>query len=171
MTGDGCWGPTLAWCYEPDRPNLKTRVPPPVYALATAAVMWILDRWLPVLDQVDRPWAYVGLVLIATAVLSDLVQVVRFRRHRTTINPLAPGKATSLVTDGLYRYTRNPMYAGMAVSLVGWAIYLGSLTPWAMVPVFVAVLTHVQIKPEEQALAAKFGPEFDAYCSQVRRWF
>jgi protein-S-isoprenylcysteine O-methyltransferase Ste14 len=31
-------------------------------------------------------------------------------------------------------------------------------------------MTRYQIKPEERALSAKFGPEFAQYMAQVRRW-
>ena len=33
------------------------------------------------------------------------------------------------------------------------------------------VITVVQIKPEERALAALFGDDFAAYSARVNRWF
>ena len=71
---------------------------------------------------------------------------------------------------GLYRFTRNPMYLGMLTWLAGWGIYLGSLSPLIMLPVFIWVLTVQQIIPEETVLAEKFGDDYLAYKQKVRRW-
>ncbi|MEE9302341.1 MAG: isoprenylcysteine carboxylmethyltransferase family protein, partial [Thiotrichaceae bacterium] len=78
--------------------------------------------------------------------------------------------ASHLVTSGMYRYTRNPMYVGLAILLTGWAIYLGSASPFLLIPLFVFVLTIQQIKPEEVILEEKFGQEYINYKNSVRRW-
>ncbi|HNP34989.1 MAG TPA: isoprenylcysteine carboxylmethyltransferase family protein [Woeseiaceae bacterium] len=93
-----------------------------------------------------------------------------FRQHHTTLNPMKPETASSIVTAGIYRVTRNPMYLGLALALVGWAMYLANLAALLIVPAFVAYMTQFQIKPEERALLAKFGPDFATYMAAVRRW-
>jgi len=35
---------------------------------------------------------------------------------------------------------------------------------------FMVFLSRFQIVPEERALRARFGAEFEGYCSRVRRW-
>ncbi len=62
------------------------------------------------------------------------------------------------------------MYLGLALALVGWAMYLANLAALLIVPAFVAYMTQFQIKPEERALLAKFGPDFATYMAAVRRW-
>jgi protein-S-isoprenylcysteine O-methyltransferase Ste14 len=62
------------------------------------------------------------------------------------------------------------MYLGLTLALAGWAVYLSNAGAAFLVPVFVAYMTRYQIKPEERALLAKFGPEFAEYMSRVRRW-
>ena len=44
--------------------------------------------------------------------------------------------------------------------------------PWALLvlPAFVVYMNRFQIGPEERALEAIFGAEFDAYRNRVRRW-
>lgn len=96
--------------------------------------------------------------------------VLSFRRAKTTVNPLKPETASSLVSSGIYRFSRNPMYVGFALFPVAWAIYLAS--PWSMVGVlgFVSYMNRFQIAPEERAMEALFGETFTRYKSKVRRW-
>lgn len=149
---------------------LKTRIPPPVYAVLTALAMWALDSYVPILQLLAAPWHRFGLGLIALALLADLWSLWLFLRARTTPNPMKPQNSSHLVTSGLYRYTRNPMYLGMLIMLVGWAIYLGSLSPWLMLPLFVWVINTQQILPEEAFLAQKFGASYQVYRQSVPRW-
>ncbi|HPE60468.1 MAG TPA: isoprenylcysteine carboxylmethyltransferase family protein [Thiolinea sp.] len=149
---------------------MKTLIPPPVYALTAAALMWGLDRWLPLLHWLAEPWNRVGLVLIGLAAVADLWSLGLFFRARTTPNPMRPHKARELVTTGLYRYSRNPMYLGMLVMLGGWWLYLGSLTPGLVLPLFVCIINQVQILPEEAVLAERFGAAYRNYRQRVRRW-
>ncbi|MFT5889590.1 MAG: protein-S-isoprenylcysteine O-methyltransferase Ste14 [Zhongshania sp.] len=53
--------------------------------------------------------------------------VLSFRRAGTTVNPLKPEFATSLVIVGIYGYSRNPMYLGFLCGLLAWVLVLGSL--------------------------------------------
>ena len=149
---------------------LKTTIPPPIYALSCAAIMWGLDRILPVADWLAAPYNRIGLLVIAVGLLIDVWSLGQFFHAKTTPNPLQPEKVNKLVVQGMYRFTRNPMYLGMLIWLIGWGIYLGSLSPLIMLPVFVWVLTVQQIVPEEQVLTEKFGADYLAYKQRVRRW-
>jgi protein-S-isoprenylcysteine O-methyltransferase Ste14 len=149
---------------------LELRVPPVVVVLAAGALMWALDWALP-WPGTELP----GRVLLASlaalaGIAVAIAGIVEFRRARTTVNPMQPEKASSLVDGGIYRVTRNPMYLGMALVLLGWAIWLGSLVALLVLPLFTAYLTRFQIIPEERALAATFGDAFAAYRQRVRRW-
>jgi hypothetical protein len=35
---------------------LKTRIPPPLYGIGTATLMWWVDRVLPIMRVIDAPW-------------------------------------------------------------------------------------------------------------------
>lgn len=109
-----------------------------------------------------------GLAL-AGAVICGLA-VAHFRRARTTVNPLTPEQTSALVVSGVYRYSRNPMYLGFALILLGWAVFRAAWPGLVVVAAFVGYLNRFQIRPEEQALAARFGASFEAYRHSVPRW-
>ena len=93
-----------------------------------------------------------------------------FKRAGTTIDPVRPDAASTLVTGGIYRHTRKPVYVGFTLTLLGFAVLLGS--PWALVgpAAFVLFTARFQIAPEERALLTKFGRDFAKYKKSTRRW-
>ena len=150
--------------------RLENRVPPPIIGACIAALMYGAARLFPGLDF-EMPWRLpvCALLFIAGAGL-DTAGLVHFLRARTTVNPLDPAAATSLITSGLYRFTRNPMYLGFALLLLAWGIFLENLAALLGVAAFVLYMNRFQIAPEERALEARFGAEYSRYCARVRRW-
>ncbi len=153
---------------------LEHRIPPPLIDAACALLMWALARALPQ-AQLWPPGGSAGVVgaALALAALGGAVALagtLEFRRAHTTVNPLAPRRASTLVTRGIYRVTRNPMYLGMLGVLAGWAVWLGNIAAWLGLPLSMALLTVLQIRPEERILAERFGAEFERYAARVRRW-
>ncbi|MDT8990375.1 isoprenylcysteine carboxylmethyltransferase family protein [Curvibacter sp. APW13] len=148
---------------------LEHRLPPPVVGLLCGWGMWLAApgwSW----DSVGMLRGSAAVALLLAGLALDALGLLAFRRARTTFNPLQPQRTSSLVVSGVYRVTRNPMYLGMALQLSGWALVLGSLPAWGGPLLFVGFITRFQIVPEERVMAAKFGPAFTAYCTQVRRW-
>jgi len=96
--------------------------------------------------------------------------MLAFRRAKTTINPVQIDAASSVVSNGVFRYTRNPMYVGLTAALTSWAVWLA--VPWTLLgPVVFALFIHrFQILPEERVMSARFGREYDEYRLRVRRW-
>jgi protein-S-isoprenylcysteine O-methyltransferase Ste14 len=74
------------------------------------------------------------------------------------------------VCSGAYRFTRNPMYLGLLLVLFGWAAALSSALTLAGPVIFAEYISRFQIKPEERALAALFGSQYEQYKRRVRRW-
>lgn len=149
---------------------LETRIPPPVVALAVAFLMWNGSVWLGV-ESAAPAWRYAAVgLLVSLGLLCDLSGLWAFHRARTTVNPMKPAAASSLVTAGIYRWTRNPMYVGLALLLTAAAVYLWS--PWALLgpAAFVAYISRFQIGPEERVMHERFGEAYAAYCLRVRRW-
>lgn len=149
---------------------LERRIPPPLVVAACAAIMWYLARKAPLLDMpVMLHWlTIIGLAVTGLVVM--LVAVASFRSVQTTVNPHKPDAASALVIDGIYRYTRNPMYLGMLFLLLAWAAYLLSLAALMGVLLYWLYIDRYQIRPEEQALSARFGDDFNEYMLRVRRW-
>ena len=145
-------------------------MPPAAVLAAFGAVMWLVAIVLPVLDLDFPARMEVMAGAIAAALIVGLAAVAGFRRAHTTVNPMTPQAASALVTGGIYRFTRNPMYLAMLILLAGWCYVVANGAALAMLPLFVAYLNRFQIQPEERALAARFGAEFERYRARVRRW-
>lgn len=135
-----------------------------------AFAMWATG-WLLPQAAFDVP-ARVSLaaVLAGLGAWVALAAVATFRRAGTTVNPLTPGAASVVVRRGVYRVSRNPMYLGLALGLAGWAVWLANPLALAWLGAFVAWITRLQIVPEEHALRARFGADYEQYCREVRRW-
>jgi protein-S-isoprenylcysteine O-methyltransferase Ste14 len=149
-------------------PELK--IPPVAVVLLLGTAMWAAARFAPAL-RFDLPAARIvaaGLAAVGTIVAA--LGVASFRRARTTVNPLRPDAAASLVITGIYRRTRNPMYLGMLLVLLGWGLSLHSIPALVISAAFVPLMNRLQIIPEERALAARFGHAFTDYQAKVRRW-
>jgi protein-S-isoprenylcysteine O-methyltransferase Ste14 len=149
---------------------LENRIPPPILCAVLAIAMGAA-AWAAPPTHVPATARFVlagGCALIGLACGAPAFRA--FGRARTTINPVDIDAASTLVTDGIYRYTRNPMYLGLLALLAAWAVYLG--VGWALLGpmIFVAFITRFQIMPEERVLQGKFGAAYADYRARVRRW-
>lgn len=149
---------------------LEHRIPPPIVALLCGTGMAFIAGGLPDLDAIARGQLVAAIAIALAGLAICLAGVVSFRRAKTTVNPLKPETASSLVDTGIYRVTRNPMYLGFAMCLLGWMVYLDSVWAVAGIALFVLYIDRLQIVPEERALKALFGEAFVGYCGRVRRW-
>jgi protein-S-isoprenylcysteine O-methyltransferase Ste14 len=149
---------------------MKPRIPPPLIWLLAAVLMWVLHHWLPLGQLLMRPWDRLALLPLALGIGIIFAASARFRRAQTTVNPLRPELASSLITHGIYAMTRNPMYLGLTLLLAAWALWLGTLSPWIPAMLFPIVITVFQITPEERALEALFGETYRDYRKRVARW-
>jgi protein-S-isoprenylcysteine O-methyltransferase Ste14 len=141
---------------------------PPVWFLLSIIVMIGLHFWLPVKQLFSPPITYLGSIAIAVGIVTALFCTYLFRQKNTTIKPFQ--ESSYLVREGLFNFSRNPIYLGMIITLIGVWIYLGSLTPVLIIPVFTWLIQEMFIKEEERMLEEKFGEEYQAYKAEVRRW-
>jgi protein-S-isoprenylcysteine O-methyltransferase Ste14 len=141
---------------------------PPVYFLVALLLMVFFHRAAPWIQVIQPPYRYAGIVIMGLALCLIVWAAFLFRRAGTNIAPFLP--STALVVLGPYTFTRNPMYLGMAGILLGAALYLGSITPFVVIPAFMALITERFIVPEEAKLEAAFGRDYLDYKARVRRW-
>jgi protein-S-isoprenylcysteine O-methyltransferase Ste14 len=149
---------------------LEHKIPPPAVGLGIGGLMWYLASLAVPLEVPFGVRVGLALALLVVGAAIAIAGVVSFRRAKTTVNPLQPEKASSLVSSGMFQVTRNPMYLGMAIVLLGWAGYLASWPALLGVPIFVLYINRFQIAPEERVMASLFGADYAAYKEKVRRW-
>lgn len=145
---------------------LDTRIPPPLLALAIGIAMAFAGS-----DGPAEGWrTALAAALFVLAGVFGVPAVRAFRRAGTTVDPVRVDRSSALVTTGIYRVTRNPMYVALTLLLAAWAARLGGPWPWLGPLALVLWLDRFQIRPEERAMAARFGADYAAYAARVRRW-
>lgn len=150
--------------------RLELRVPPLAVWLVCALAIAAAANALPGPRLAFAGHRLVALALAAAGAGVALAGVLAFRRARTTVNPMSPQRASTVVRTGVYRLTRNPMYLGLAAVLAAMALWWADPLGLVGVAAFCAWMTRWQIRPEERALRQRFGVEFDRYAAEVRRW-
>lgn len=93
-----------------------------------------------------------------------------FRKQKTTVNPLEPRQASSLVTSGIFKFSRNPMYLGMLIILLSISFKFNFIGGMIISLSFYVFITNFQILPEEKAMKELFGDKFVQYSNTTRRW-
>jgi protein-S-isoprenylcysteine O-methyltransferase Ste14 len=150
--------------------SLELKIPPPAVGLLVAVAMWGISLAAPPVAMPALIRVVAAITIALAGVGTAISGVVALRQARTTVNPVKPETASSLVTSGAYRFTRNPMYVGLALVLLAWAVFVASALALLGPIVFVLYITRFQIAPEERVLSAMFGAAYSAYQAKVRRW-
>ena len=131
--------------------------------------MLLMQLNLPLFQYIHEPVAYAGVVGVFLGIIMAAISAGMFKKAGTGIMPF--DEATTLVTDGFYRYTRNPMYVGMFLMLAGVAFLMGSIGAALPVLLFILIIRNNFVMGEERFLEASFGQQYIDYKSTVRRWF
>lgn len=141
---------------------------PPRIALGLFAVSALAAHLSPTGTVLHFPYPLLGTVLTAVGFMVMLWAWVSFRKAKTAVCPTSASSA--LVTTGVYRVTRNPMYLGMLGMLFGAAFFLADLAAFLAPVAFFLVIDKVFIPYEEEDLRATFGPAYEQYAENTRRW-
>jgi protein-S-isoprenylcysteine O-methyltransferase Ste14 len=134
------------------------------------SLMYVIDAADIVSDLSFGYQTIISLLIFLLGTLLIAIGGYSFYKAKTTVNPMVPEKATSLVTTGFYNYSRNPMYLGSLGWLLAFVIFFGNLLNILLLPIFVYLVNRLYIHKEEHALEELFGDEFRAYKTRVRRW-
>jgi protein-S-isoprenylcysteine O-methyltransferase Ste14 len=147
---------------------MHTKIPPPLVTLVFGLAIYFSRRLFPI---IEFEHASILSFIFLTIGLFVLISAARaFKVSKTTINPLKPEQATSLVTVGIFRLSRNPMYLGMAFILSSLTLSFNLIGGAMFVALFCMYITTYQIIPEELAMKKIFPQEFDDYAQSTRRW-
>lgn len=144
------------------------RLLPPHLTITLALAMGLARAFGPTDRLLPDPWSWLGAGFIAAGVALAVGGSRQFERSGTNIKTFDDPDV--LVSHGLFARSRNPMYLGFAVLLVGLGVIVNR--PWALLGpvVFVLAADRWYIPFEEARMRATFGPSFDRYRAEVRRW-
>ncbi|MCC5452382.1 isoprenylcysteine carboxylmethyltransferase family protein [Rheinheimera sp. UJ51] len=149
---------------------LELKIPPLILVLLFALAMWVIVPLTPPWLRWHTLSVFLVAGFVSAGIVVALMGVLAFLRADTTVDPRVPQQSSSLVIRGIYRYSRNPIYLGFLLLLMAWGCYLQSALALLLLPVFVLYMNRFQIIPEERHLQQKFGADYQAYLTQVRRW-
>lgn len=151
--------------------TLRLKIPPLLLAIISALLIWLADRQMPIYQAEFVCQKVMAGIFCGAGLSVSLTGILAFKKLKTTIDPRCPGKANTLVINGIYSYSRNPMYLGILLAMAGFVIFLGSFSGLIIIILFVIFITRYQIIPEEIVLQNKFGEAYTNYSKHVRRWF
>lgn len=147
---------------------MNNKIPPPIVTLICALIIYFSSSFFP--SYTFPLFNALSILSLGSGLLLIFLAVKSFKKAQTTINPLQPDLASSLVTDGVFKYSRNPMYLGMLFILIFISLRFNLIGGSLVALGFVIYITKYQIVPEEIAMVKLFNDKFIAYKSRVRRW-
>lgn len=140
---------------------------PPLWLACAIALVWVMDRVIP-FAGFGTAGAVVAPVLAGLGLALMLAAAMQMWGGRTTVIPRRVPQA--LVTRGVFRLSRNPIYLGDALILAAAILWWDVPLALPVLLVFMAVIQHRFILPEEVVLRQRFGAAYDLWTAQVRRW-
>jgi protein-S-isoprenylcysteine O-methyltransferase Ste14 len=156
---------------EAGKDTSGVRIFPPFIYAGLFALGYAVHRFVPVYlwpgGTPPAARAAASILIVIWLILSGSA-VFLFRRAGTTPNPRQP--TTAIVMHGPFRFTRNPMYMSLVALYGAVTLFVNSLWPLVLLPVVIVLIQRQVIAREEAYLEAKFGEEYRAYKSRVRRW-
>jgi protein-S-isoprenylcysteine O-methyltransferase Ste14 len=151
-------------------PRPTTNIPAPIVAIVAGGMMKLYADAAGIPLDANPVLAEVGILIGQLSAVIALLALISFGLARTTIDPIHPSRASTLVTNGIFRVSRNPLCLSLLLLLISYALRLDSWVVWLGPVLFASYITRFQIIPEEAVLAAKFGTAFQDYKRHTRRW-
>ena len=147
---------------------MNNRIPPPIVTLICGISIYYSKSFFNQFLNFSNNG--ISLFLLIFGLIIFISAVGSFRKQKTTVNPLKPKQASSLVTSGIFRFSRNPMYLGMLIILLSISFKFNLLGGIIISLSFFIFITKFQILPEEEAMNELFGDKFTQYSNTTRRW-
>lgn len=124
----------------------------PLMAVATIALVAFIH---------DVRWFWYG---VPVAIFGELIQMWAGSQLH---------KDQHFTISGPYSYVRNPMYIGRFFLGLGFFLMTNPVTcPYFVAGYIVlfAAYAHMRVNREEDRLKVIFAPDYQHYCSEIRRW-
>ena len=147
---------------------MNNRIPPPIVTFICGISIYYSKSFFNQFLNISNNGISLFLLILGLTVFISAVR--SFKKQKTTVNPLKPKKASSLVTSGIFRFSRNPMYLGMLIILLSISFKFNLLGGMIISLLFFIFITKFQILPEEEAMNELFGDKFTKYSDTTRRW-
>ena len=145
-----------------------SKIPPPVVVLILVISTYFSSKKI---DLIHIPLqTFIAIFILSIGILILINPVLKFKKSKTTINPIKFKKVNKLVTSGIYKYSRNPMYLGLLMIVISSSIFYLNLYSILTPLFFYLWINRFQIKREEIFLKDKFGKEYLSYKNNTRRW-
>ena len=147
---------------------MNNRIPPPIVTFICGISIYFSKSFFNQFLNFSNN--AISLFLLICGLIVFISAVRSFREQKTTVNPLKPKQASSLVTSGIFRFSRNPMYLGMLIILLSISFKFNLLGGIIISLLFFIFITKFQIYSEEEAMNELFGDKFTQYSNTTRRW-
>ena len=147
---------------------MNNKIPPPIIALVCSLGILFSKPFFKEFSNVNN--SSISILFFLSGIVCFFFAIKLFKNHNTTISPLKPEKATSLIVSGIYMYSRNPMYLGMLFILISISIRFNIIGGIISISTFIIYITKFQIIPEEEQLKRIFGEKFLNYKKKTRMW-
>lgn len=142
-------------------------IPPLVYAVPLLIGLGV-EQLLPSVTLSGSWRIGPGAILIGLSSFLVVPAVMHFKKANTPFDVRKP--ATTLITDGPYRYTRNPGYLALTLLYLGLGFLFSSVYVIALIIPVLWVMNVAVVRKEEDHLDVQFGEEYLRFKSSVRRW-
>lgn len=145
-----------------------SKIPPPLVVLILVISTFFSSKKI---DLIQIPFqSIISIFILSIGILILLNPVLKFKKSKTTINPIKFKKVNKLVTSGIYKYSRNPMYLGLLIIVISSSIFYLNIYSILTPLFFYLWINRFQIKREEVFLTKKFGEDYLSYKKKTRRW-
>ena len=145
-----------------------TKIPPPLLVLILVISNYFSSKKIDLILLPNQN--LISFIILLIGVLILINPILKFRKSKTTIDPIKFKKVNKLITSGIYKYSRNPMYLGLLMIVISTSIFYLNIFSMITPILFYYWINSFQIKREEIFLSEKFGIEYLFYKTKTRRW-
>jgi len=151
-----------------EKNKITKHIQPPTYLFLTVLSVILLHFLLPFKKVIFYPWNLLGIILLFIGIIINILADNEFKKQKTTVKSFE--ESTALITNGVFKLSRNPMYLGFSLIIIGITIFMGSISSYSVIIIFIFIMQKKFIIIEERMLAHKFGIKWLEYKQKVRQW-